>query len=112
MASDTELWEAIRADDEKAFAELFYKYSPRIFMAAFKQLKDEEVAQHIVNKIFISLWSKRLTLEINSFEAYLTSAARYHVYKCYTLKSKNKNRETKMDLRSPSFHTQPKLRIN
>jgi len=81
MVTDHELWEAIKNNDEKAFAKLFYRYSTKIYSKAYSYLRDKEVCEQIVHDLFIGLWNGRHTLEIQSFSAYLTSAARYKIYK-------------------------------
>lgn len=82
MDSDQQLWRAIRDDDdEQAFSTLFYRYSSRIYSKAYGYIRDRDACKKIVQDIFLSLWSNRKTLEIDSFIAYLTSASRYRVYK-------------------------------
>ncbi len=79
--SDEALWEAVIADDSKAFALLFERYWTRIYTTAFQYLKDKEQCTEIVHDIFLNLWLKRDQLHIESFPNYLKAAARYHVYK-------------------------------
>ncbi|RNI29991.1 sigma-70 family RNA polymerase sigma factor [Rufibacter immobilis] len=79
--SDAALWEAIRQDDSKAFTALFERYWSRVFTTAFSHLKDREACEDIVHSIFLNIWTKRHQLQIDSFQQYLTAAARYHVYK-------------------------------
>lgn len=84
MIKDSDLWESIRDDNEKAFSTLFHRYSSKIYSTAYYYIRDSEVCEQIVHDIFLSLWSKRKTLNIESFTGYLTSAARYRVYKQMT----------------------------
>jgi len=79
--SDSELWEAITLGDSKAFQMLFERYWAVIYGTAFSYLKDKEACSEIVQDIFLNIWQKRNEFEISSFKNYLTSAARYHVYK-------------------------------
>jgi len=79
--SDAELWDHIVKDDQIAFKVLFEKYWSKIFTTAFYYLKDQEACSEIVNDIFLNIWQKRTKLQIESFKAYLTASARYHVYK-------------------------------
>ena len=81
MVTDQELWEAIKKNDEQAFAKLFYRYSTKIYSKAYSYLRDQEVCEQIVHDIFMGLWTGRHTLQITSFSAYLTSASRYAIYK-------------------------------
>jgi len=80
-ATDLDLWEAIKMDNEQAFASLFNRYWSKLYSTAYSYTRDKEVCADIVHDIFLSLWTKRAELEIQSFTAYLTSATRYKVYK-------------------------------
>jgi len=79
--TDAELWEAICNNDKKAFDVLFERYWTAIYNTAFAYLKDGDAASEIVHDIFLNIWQKRHQYEINSFKTYLTTAARYHVFK-------------------------------
>jgi RNA polymerase sigma-70 factor (family 1) len=79
--SDAELWSAICLDDKKAFDALFERYWTLLYNTANAFLKDDDAASQIVHDIFINLWQKRQVYQIQSFKSYLSTAARYHVYK-------------------------------
>ncbi|WP_129715447.1 RNA polymerase sigma factor [Pedobacter sp. SYP-B3415] len=81
MHSDHELWERIGHDDERAFAELFNRYSSKTYSYAYYQLKDPVVCEQLVHDIFLTLWNSRSRLTVRSFSAYLKTAALYRVYK-------------------------------
>jgi len=80
LKSDSELWDAVRNDDESAFDTLFKRYWARLYKIAFQQLNDEESSLEIVHDIFLSIWNRRATLEIKSFPSFLLTAIRYQVY--------------------------------
>lgn len=51
--------------DEKAAMEIIYHtYWEQVFDTAFRRVSDEAIAQDITQDIFISLWEKRHSLEI------------------------------------------------
>lgn len=81
IPSDADLWESIKLDDERAFSTLFHRYSSRIYSNSYAYVKDREVCEQIVHDIFLTVWTNRKTLQIESFKNYLTSAGRYRVYK-------------------------------
>lgn len=81
MVTDQELWSEIKKSNDQAFARLFHRYSSRIYSNVYSYIKDREVCEQIVHDIFLSIWANREELEVRSFEAYLTAAARYRVYK-------------------------------
>lgn len=79
--TDNDLWELIKQDNQKAFKALFDRFWSKVFTTAYKYLKDKDACSEIVNDLFLNIWNKRNQLEIEAFQAYLTSSARYHVYK-------------------------------
>jgi RNA polymerase sigma-70 factor (family 1) len=79
--TDNNLWNLITKDDQKAFKALFERYWSVVFTTAFNYLKDREACTEIVDDLFLNIWNKRQQLQIESFKAYLTASARYHVYK-------------------------------
>ncbi|WP_316839026.1 RNA polymerase sigma-70 factor [Pedobacter gandavensis] len=81
IPSDQELWGKIQQENSKAFDLLFERYWEKIYSTCYGYLKNEEACKEIVHNIFLNIWQKRETLEVVSFSHYLTSAARYQVYK-------------------------------
>ncbi|MGN8070379.1 RNA polymerase sigma factor [Mucilaginibacter sp. SG564] len=79
--SDSELWEEVTRDNPKAFETLFERYWSVIYSTAFSYLRDRETCSEIVQDIFLNIWQKRNEFKISCLKNYLTSAARYHVYK-------------------------------
>lgn len=79
-ASDSEIWLAVRNNDEHAFAMLFDRYWVRLYKTAFRYLKDREYSQEAVHDVFLSIWNRRQQLEIDSIANFLLTAIRYQVY--------------------------------
>jgi len=77
--SDFELLQAIRRNDEKAFAELFNRYWKNVYAIIFARVRSEEVTKEIVQDLFISLWNKRSTLAIDHVPSYLYAASKNRV---------------------------------
>jgi len=80
LANDSELWLAVRNDDEHAFAMLFDRYWVRLYKTAFRYLKDRENSEEAVHDVFLSIWNRRDQLEIDSMPNFLLTAIRYQVY--------------------------------
>ncbi|WP_295675557.1 RNA polymerase sigma-70 factor [uncultured Mucilaginibacter sp.] len=78
--TDKQLWMEIVDDDFRAFNVFFKRYWKKLYMVAFKILKDKDVCEEIIEDVFIYLWNKRKDLVIESFPQYLSSATRYKVY--------------------------------
>ncbi|HEY9001882.1 MAG TPA: sigma-70 family RNA polymerase sigma factor [Mucilaginibacter sp.] len=78
--SDKELLDQISLHDQQAFNTLFDRYWDKLYRIARARLDDETEAQDIVQEIFIKLWQRRETIEINtSVENYLQGAVRLSV---------------------------------
>jgi RNA polymerase sigma-70 factor (family 1) len=78
--SDTDLWDAIRMDDELAFTALFDRYWVRLYKTAQTYIKDHEVSEEVVHDVFLNIWERRHVLQIDSFANFLLTAVRYQVY--------------------------------
>lgn len=63
--TDTELTDLIREGDVAAFTQLYKQYSIQMYSNVLKLVKDELVAEEIVQEIFTRIWHKR---EVLNFE--------------------------------------------
>ncbi|UOE50603.1 sigma-70 family RNA polymerase sigma factor [Mucilaginibacter sp. SMC90] len=79
--SDEELWQRITAGDGRSFALFYDRYWLRMYKAALFYLKDTSASEEVVQEVFVIIWNKRQTLNINNFAAYLNSVTRYEVYR-------------------------------
>jgi RNA polymerase sigma factor (sigma-70 family) len=85
--TDQELLLQMRHGDHDAFDVLFDRYWQRLFRTARARLNDRDIAQDIVQEIFISLWQRRAAIEISGpLENYLQSAVRLSVIGYYRSK--------------------------
>ncbi|QDH79790.1 sigma-70 family RNA polymerase sigma factor [Echinicola soli] len=79
---DIELLESIRNDDLRAFDQLYHQYWETMYLAAVGRLKSQDLAQDVVQDIFIDFWNRRKTLDISvSMKAYLLTAVKYKVFR-------------------------------
>lgn len=76
--TDSELFEAIVLNSQKAFNQLFERHWFKVYSVAYKYVKDEESALEIAHDIFLNIWTRREQLQINSFKSYVITAASYH----------------------------------
>lgn len=66
----------LKQGDIKAFDELFYKYSQRLYNFSLKYLKEDEAAEDVVQEVFLYIWEKRAGLKPDeSFNGYLFTIA-------------------------------------
>lgn len=67
--------------NQKAFRTLFDRYWEDMFCKANSILRNRDVAQDVVQEIWIHLWNQREKLEVSHFEAYIFSSVSYGCYK-------------------------------
>jgi RNA polymerase sigma-70 factor (family 1) len=77
--SDTALLDALRANEEGAFAEIYQRYCYPLFSVAYRKLSDREVAEELVQDLFENLWSRRADSQIQQLSSYLFSAIKYRI---------------------------------
>ena len=77
----THLLRRVEQSDEKAFEELFHHYFPWLITKVIGIVAKKEVAEEIVEDVFIKLWRKRAALsEIENIETYMYVAAKNMSY--------------------------------
>ena len=79
MATDNELLESLKSNDEKAFRTIYARYVKRCFGLALQKIRSREAAEEITQNIFISLWERRSVLVIQNLESYLMVSVKYQV---------------------------------
>jgi RNA polymerase sigma-70 factor (family 1) len=59
------------------FKVLFYKHHPRLILLAYSFTRSKEVAEELVQDVFINLWQKKIMLsDIDSIEGYLNKSVK------------------------------------
>ncbi|MGV8090237.1 MAG: RNA polymerase sigma-70 factor [Mangrovibacterium sp.] len=71
MDISNRLFLAYKTGDEKAFEALFHRTFRRLFDFALKIVKDESIAEDIVQDAFIKLWKKKDQVDHTNIEGYL-----------------------------------------
>lgn len=67
----------MRTGDERAFEQLFLRYVSPLCGFAYSYVADRDVAEEIIQELFVSLWQQRFTLETRGgVRGYLFVAAR------------------------------------
>lgn len=64
---------------EAAFGKLFQRHWEKLYRSASRKLADEEASREVVHDIFMELWQRRETLDIQHVPAYLGKALYYRV---------------------------------
>lgn len=65
------LFNQFKAGDSKALEGLFQRIFPRLFDFACKMTKESQVAEDIIQDVFIQIWEKKHQIESVNIEAYL-----------------------------------------
>jgi RNA polymerase sigma-70 factor (family 1) len=80
QCSDAELLVYIQQDNRFAFNELFKRHWSNLLDSAYKRLKVKEIAEELVQEVFLNLYLKRHTLVITtSVAAFLHTVLKYKV---------------------------------
>jgi RNA polymerase sigma-70 factor (ECF subfamily) len=75
--SDETLVSSLRADDETAFDTVYRRYYSGLWRFAFGYVRSREIAEELVQDVFLSLWTRRKTLIVQTgLDAYLYAATR------------------------------------
>lgn len=77
--SDLECVKKINRDDATAFSLLFHRYYEILYRFAGRMVGDAQVAENIVQDVFVKIWQNRKTLTIKSnVKAYLYTSVKNH----------------------------------
>jgi RNA polymerase sigma-70 factor (family 1) len=79
--TDDQLLQGLYESDESAFAEIYNRYWKSLYTAAHNILQVKEAAQDAVQEVFISLWKRRATIQVEVLQSYLHQAVRFQVFK-------------------------------
>lgn len=72
-----ELVQEIRAGDTRAFESVFRHYQPRLFRFLWHLVRSSEVAEDLVQSLFLNIWKNRKQWHVNSsLTTYLYRAAK------------------------------------
>jgi RNA polymerase sigma-70 factor (family 1) len=74
VLTDEILLQLLKADNDKAFKEIYSRHWRSVFEAAYHRLANREVAKELVQTVFLRIWEKRHAIQINHLSAYLQTA--------------------------------------
>ena len=78
---DEQLVRLLTENDETAFSEIYSRYWKPLYISVQNILHDTDPSQDVVQEVFISLWQRRHTAQIENLKAYLFQAVRFQVFK-------------------------------
>lgn len=77
LSDQSNLWIATVAGDQDAYALLHKSLYPSLYHYLLKMVKDEELADDLLQDVFIKIWTKRVQIgEMKNVKAYFFTAAR------------------------------------
>lgn len=88
--SDEQLLVMLRNDDDEAFVEIYNRYWDKLLAIGFNHSRSKEVAEEIVQDIFMSLWNRRQSIEIDRLAPWLATAVKFAVFKTLARESRRK----------------------
>ena len=78
---DDHLVSRLQSGDELAFTEIYNRYWEKLLAIGYYYTKDKQSAEDIVHEVMMSLWSRKMDIEITSLQAYLATAVKFAVFK-------------------------------
>lgn len=76
--------------DEQAFNLLYKAYSRPLYYRVLRMVKNPDIADELLQELFIKLWDKRVTLDTEkSFQSYMYTVAQHMVYNHFRKVSNN-----------------------
>lgn len=91
--SENELLQSLKNGDESAFALIYNLYWEKLYIAAYRRLYNAPASEEIVQDVFLQLWKKRESLNIEVLSSYLSAMTRYAVYRYMASEVRRKERE-------------------
>lgn len=78
--TDNELFGLIAKDDMIAFQQLYDRYWNKLLIRAQSKLKNEQESEDLVQEVFIILWRKRKSINLNfSFHSYIAAMLKHAI---------------------------------
>ena len=69
--SEERLLKLLKDDNLAAFDEIFNRYWNRLFISTQHMLNNKEVAEDVVQEVFVDLWERRNVVKVEKLSGYL-----------------------------------------
>ena len=80
---DTELLNRLKNGDNVAFEVIYRRHWQHLYDFAFLKTHDTDVAEEIIQDLFVTIWEKRESLQIKNLRTYLFTSVRNRVIDHY-----------------------------
>ena len=77
--TETQLLASLKNGGRDAFTEIYERFWYQLYRVAYQKTSSKEVAEELVQDLFVSLWQRRETLTVNQLSNYLFSSIKYSV---------------------------------
>jgi RNA polymerase sigma-70 factor (family 1) len=92
-------------DDQEAFRAVYERYGKRLYLTVLRLVKTEEVAEELVQDVFVKVWENRRNLNPTlSFKAYLFKIAENHVLDSFRKAAREKNLKEQLLMQAHYSH--------
>lgn len=92
---------------ENAFREIFDIYSGKVYAYALKLIRDERMAEEIVQDIFLKIWLARRKLRfIDHFSSYLYTITRNHTFNILKRQALEARAKADLEREMASMHSE------
>ncbi|WP_160166684.1 RNA polymerase sigma factor [Arcticibacter svalbardensis] len=79
IVSDQDLVRKLKAADNDVLELIYQRYAQKLYHAAYNLLRNKEVCEDLIHDLFVDLWLKRETYNINVLKPYLYAAIKSRV---------------------------------
>ena len=80
-SDEARLLKAWKGGDDKAFDEIYHQYHPRLYGFTLRMVKSREVAEELVQDVFMKVWNNRQqTDEDRCFQSYVYTLTKHHLF--------------------------------
>jgi RNA polymerase sigma-70 factor (family 1) len=94
LLTEKELIELVKIGDKCAFGQIYHNYKARICGNLVKMVKSEQIAEEILQDLFVKIWIGRANLDPEqSFKSYVFKIAENLAYDFFRKAARNKKME-------------------
>ena len=93
LQKDEVLIDLLEKSDAKAFDEIYRRYWQPVFRYAVCKVHVQQVAEDLVQDVFVSLWQRRAEVAIRNAEAYLIQSVKFAVLNYFRLQVQDKKHQ-------------------
>ncbi len=100
---DVQLYKKLRRGEKEALEQMYDKYSKLLFSFSFKMTEEKQLAEEIVQEVFIKVWTQKSSYDETKgkFSSWLLTMTRNTVIDHHRKKARNRfrNRNERNDRR-------------